>query len=192
MKKVLCCIPTLGTIRIELCQRLYEWKARYGNFFDVYPVIGKTIPEARNECANTFLKSDASYLFFCDSDIIPPTNAIDMLLSHGFDKKIISGLCPIIKRDSDGQSKKIYLTLKKVALGEYKIIDTELNGLIEVDATGTACVMIHRSVFKKITPPWFANLAEDFFFYEKAREAGFKVYVDHNCKVTHWVVMSID
>lgn len=191
MKKILCCIPSLGNIRIELAQRLYQWKAQYGNFFDVYPVIGKKISEARNECARAFLESDASYLFFCDSDVVPPINAIDMLLSHGFDKKIVGGLCPIMKQDSDGLLKKIYLTLKKVAPGEYKIIDTELKGLIKVDATGTACVIIHRSVFKKIKPPWFANLAEDFYFYEKAKEGGFSVYLDCDCKVVHWQVMGI-
>jgi hypothetical protein len=103
------------------------------------------------------LKSDASYLFFLDSDIVPPINAIDMLLSHGFDKKIVGGLCPIIKQDSDGELKKIYLTLKKVKDG-YKVIDEELRGLIQVDATGAACVMIHKSVFKKLHPPWFHTL----------------------------------
>ncbi len=191
MKKVLCCIPNRGNIRIELAQRLYQWKAQYGNFFDVYPVIGKSIVEARNECVKTFLDTDASYLFFVDSDVVPPSNAIKLLLSHGFDKKIIGGLCPIIKQDSDGQQKKVYLALKKVAPREYKIIDKELKGLVEVDATGTACVMIHRSVFQKIELPWFANLAEDFYFYEKAKEAGFLVYVDCKCKAIHYQVVGL-
>ena len=119
-----------------------------------------------------------------------------MLLSYGFNKKIISGLCPVIKGDRDGRPKVIYLALKKVSnsnpKSEYKIIDVkELNGVIEVDATGTGCVMIHKSVLEKIDSPWFYNLAEDFYFYEKARKAGFSVYINCNCKVIHYTVVGI-
>ena len=192
MKKVLCCIPTLGNIRIELAQRLYQWKAQYGDFFDVYPSLVRPLFEARNDCVRAFLKSDASYLFFVDSDAVPPINAIDLLLSHGFDKKIISGLCPEIKLDSDGILKKVPMALRKVKNGEYKIIDdSELNGLVEVDAAGTICVMIHKSVFKKLQSPWFYNLAEDFYFYEKAKATGFSVDIDCNCKVVHYMMVGL-
>jgi hypothetical protein len=192
MKKVLCCIPTLGTIRIELAQRLYQWKAQYGDFFDVYPSSVRPLFAARNDCVKAFLNSDASYLFLIDSDAVPPLNAIDALLSHGFDKKIVSGLCPELKRDSDGILKKVPMALRKVKNGEYKIIDgNELNGLISVDAAGTICVMIHKSVFKKLHFPWFANLAEDFYFYEKAKASGFDVFVDCDCEVTHYKVVGL-
>ena len=191
MKKVLCCIPTLGNIRIELAQRLYQWKAEYGNSFDVYPSLIRPLYAARNDCVKTFLKSDASYLFFVDSDAVPPANAIEQLLSHGFDKKIISGLCHEIKQDSDGILKRVPLVLKTVAPNEYKIMDVELKGLIEVDATGTICVMIHRSIFKTLEPPWFLNRAEDFYFYEKAKKAELKIYIDSECKVRHYVEVGI-
>lgn len=191
MKKILCCIPTLGNIRIELAQRLYAWKAQYGNFFDVYTSSLRPLYEARNDCVRTFLKSDASYLFFVDSDAVPPANAIEQLLSHGFEKKIVSGLCHEIKQDADGLLKGIPLVLEAVKNAEYKIMDVELKGLIEVDATGTICAMIHRSVFLKMKEPWFYNRAEDFYFYEKAKEAGFNVYVDCNCKVQHFIEVGI-
>ena len=191
MKKVLCCIPTLGDIRIELAQRLYQWKAQYGDFFDIYSAIGKPIIDARNDCVKTFLNTDASYLFFVDSDVVPPINAIDMLLSHGFDKKIVGGLCPTIKQDADGQLKTIYLVLK-LEKSKYEIIDiAQQDSIIEVDATGAACVMIHKSVFKKLQSPWFDNLAEDFYFYEKAKAAGFNIFVDCNCKVVHYMVVGL-
>ena len=191
MKKILCCIPTLGSIKIELAQRMYQWKARYDAFFDVYPSLIRPLYEARNDCVRTFLNSDASYLFFVDSDAVPPVNAIEQLLSHGFEKKIISGLCHEIKQDSDGLLKRIPLVLEAVKKTEYKIKDVQLKGILEVDATGTICVMIHKSVFNAIKNPWFLNSAEDFYFYEKAKEAGFRVYVDCNCGVEHYVEMPI-
>jgi hypothetical protein len=190
MKKVLCCIPTLGNIKVELAQQLYQWKAQYGNLFDVYPSFIRPLYEARNDCVRAFLNTDASYLFFVDSDAVPPENAIEMLMSHGFDKKIVSGLCFEIKVDIDGIPKKVPMALRKVKDG-YKIIDKELKGLIEVDAAGTICVIIHRSVFQNVEPPWFEGIAEDFHFYEKAKKMGFSIYVDCNCTVKHWVVMGI-
>jgi len=193
MKKVLCCIPTLGNIRIELAQRLYQWKAQYGDFFDVCPSLIRPLYAARNDCVKTFLKSNASYLFFVDSDAVPPVNAIDALLSHGFDKKIVSSLCYELKTDSDGIHKKVPMALQaSKKKGEYRIIEeSKLNGLITVDATGTICVMIHKSIFRKIKPPWFYNLAEDFYFYENVKKAGFSVLVDCNCPVVHYTVVGI-
>ncbi|MBE9594266.1 MAG: hypothetical protein IMF19_12410 [Proteobacteria bacterium] len=191
MKKVLCCIPTLGSIRIELAQRLYAWKQQYGNFFDVYPSSIRPLYEARNDCVRTFLKSGASYLFFVDSDAVPPVNTIEQLLSHGFDKKIVSGLTHEIKQDSDGVFKRIPLILKAIKEAEYRIMDIELKGLIEVDATGTICVMIHKSVFKAVEEPWFFSRAEDFNFFEKAKTAELNIYVDCSCKVQHFVEVGI-
>jgi len=187
MKKILCCIPTFGNIRVELAQLLYEWKKQYGDFFDVYPSLIRPLYAARNDCVKTFLETDASYLFFIDSDAVPPANAIEQLLSHGFDKKIVAGLCYEIKLDADGLLKRIPLVLKAVKNGEYKIMDVGLKDLIEVDATGTICVMIHKSVFKRLEGPWFFNRAEDFYFYENAKKAGFKIYVDSECNVQHFV-----
>lgn len=191
MKKILCCIPSLGNVRIELAQRLYEWKKRYGIFFDVYPSLLRPLFAARNDCVDTFLESNASYLFFVDSDAVPPINAIEQLLSHGFDKKIIAGLCHEIKQDSDGQLKRIPLVLKAINRAEYKIIDVKLEGLIEVDATGTICVMMHRSVFTELDEPWFLNRAEDFYFFECAKKAGYRIYIDCSCKVQHYIEVGI-
>jgi hypothetical protein len=191
MKKVLCCIPTLGNIRIELAQRIYYWKVRYGNFFDVYTSSIRPLYEARNDCVHTFLQSDASYLFFVDSDAVPSVNAIEQLLSHGFEKKIVSGLCHEIKQDSDGLLKRIPLVLETVKKAEYKIMDVELKGLVKVDATGTICVMIHKSVFKAVEAPWFYNRAEDFYFYERAKIAGLQIYVDCDCRVQHFIEVGI-
>lgn len=191
MKKVLCCIPTLGHIRIELAQRLYQWKAKYGSFFDVYPSSIRPLYEARNDCVRTFLRGDASYLFFVDSDAVPPVDSIERLLSHGFERKIVGGLCHELKRDSDGVLKIIPLILKQVEGSEYEVMTSMQSGIIEVDATGTICVIIHRLVFEELNEPWFDGRAEDFYFYKKARTEGYQAYVDCECRVSHYVEVDI-
>lgn len=49
---------------------------------------------------------------------------------------------------------------------------------------GLGLALIHRSVVAEITPPFFKcveeeNMTEDFYFFRKARAAGFKIVVDH-------------
>jgi len=39
--------------------------------------------------------------------------------------------------------------------------------------------------------PWFNNRAEDFYFYERAKKAGYNIYVDCSCKVQHFVEVAI-
>ncbi len=55
--------------------------------------------------------------------------------------------------------------------------------LIECDGVGCGCLLIHRSVFEKIKPPYFVMNqgkygGEDFYFCRKAKRAGFKIYAD--------------
>jgi len=177
VKKVLCCIPNTGNIRIELAMQLYKWKAVYGKAFDVYSCQERPLWHARNQCVKHFLATDASYLFFVDSDAIPEELAIQKLLSHGFDKKIVHALAHERKLDLDGVIKTVPMILKKAKGPGYHIL-RPTGGLMEVDATGTICVMIHRSVFADLEEPYFFDRAEDFYFYEKAKAAGHKVYVD--------------
>lgn len=63
-------------------------------------------------------------------------------------------------------------------------------GIIEVDALSTACVLIHRSVFEHLERPWFyydysgydgpdwTRPTEDVNFCKKARAAGIRLFVD--------------
>jgi hypothetical protein len=79
------------------------------------------------------------------------------------------------------------------------------SGLLEVDATGAACLLVHRTVFEKIAteyaPPltWFAESvafgqvwSEDITFCVRARAAGFQTVVDCDVKLGHIKPVSID
>ena len=189
MKSVLCCIPNTGNVRIELAMQLYQWKAQYGDFFDVYSSQVRPLYEARNDCVRQFLTSGRTWLFFVDSDAVPSPDTIDRLTKHN--KKIVGGLAHEMKLDSDGVVKRIPLILKRANPGEvpasYNVLGLE-PGLMKVDVTGTVCVMIHKSVFKQMEPPWFDGIAEDFYFYEKAHA---QVYVDTDVTVHHFKVVVI-
>ena len=82
-------------------------------------------------------------------------------------------------------------------VGKYQTIsEWEPNSLVEVDATGTGCLMFDMNVFRKMPPPWFrirhhvgegrsGTVGEDFGFCSDLRKAGYKIYVDTSVPVGH-------
>jgi len=67
--------------------------------------------------------------------------------------------------------------------------------LFEVEAAGTAGMLVRRHVFEAIGDPWFENsdgitINEDMVFCIRAREAGFKIMVDPTAVITHLGMLS--
>lgn len=109
------------------------------------PMIRSAICCARNELVRTMKRLDCTHLFFMDDDMLMPENAIHRLVRVNGD--IVSGLCylrtpphfPSMFIDPDDGTGKIYF-----------IQDWPKNQTIQVDAVGSACVLIKRHVFEKI------------------------------------------
>jgi hypothetical protein len=63
--------------------------------------------------------------------------------------------------------------------------------LEEIDGCGAHFCMIRRDVLEKIKPPWFQcthpNSGEDFYFCQRVKQAGFKIYVDYSVFTGHVV-----
>ena len=75
--------------------------------------------------------------------------------------------------------------------GERELVYTmpESTGLQEVGSVGMGVMLIKANVFAKLAEPWFETpwrhdkrgyIGEDVFFCKKAREAGFKIWIDHD------------
>jgi len=62
------------------------------------------------------------------------------------------------------------------------------SGLIQVEAAGTAGMLVKRHVFAVTTKPWFGfqeHASEDIVFCWKARAASFKIHADLDQSMTH-------
>jgi len=188
--RVLLFIPNLGTIATPLVARLLYWLRVYKNLtLYPFPTNLQPVSWARNFCARELLRGDHDYLWFVDSDTIPPPNALELLLKP--QKEIVSGVTHTLKRDSDGLIKRVAMTLKK-AEGEIGYKEYVGQGVEEVDACGMSCCVIHRKVFEAINPPWFTLgnwedevRGEDFRFCELAKSAGFKIFVNFDVVCGH-------
>ncbi len=71
------------------------------------------------------------------------------------------------------------------------ILPDQVDALKRYDSTGGACVLIHRDVLEAIEPPWFKYthpdrmVGEDFYFFQKARAAGYDLWIDRTVIVGH-------
>jgi hypothetical protein len=132
-----------------------------------------------------------------DSDVVPPLNVLD-LTRHG--KKVVGGVCFGLIR------KELTPTLfEKVPErpGEYRQHgDLNIGGLIEVDATGTGWLAIHREVLESMKAPHFEfqfdpktrniTRGEDISFCEKAKQLGYGIFVDKSIRCGHYKTVDLD
>lgn len=148
-------------------------------------VPGADVAVARNLLAE---KSIGDYILFLDDDVLPPMNALVKLFLDG--KDIVTGLYFAKQEPHFPQIFK-----KGGDKDHYDCVENyQKDSLFEVDACGGGCMLVKKSVFKKIRKPYFQYIAkgedtprkgEDFFFREKAKEAGFKIYCDSRVVCRH-------
>lgn len=137
------------------------------------------------------LKSDAEYFFFLDDDIIGPNELLTTLLGHRL--PIACGIYMAKKRKEErGLS-----AWMKMGNGYAPIAPEQGARLVQVDVTGLGCALIHRSIFERVTQPWFVwefgGISEDFYFFEKVcKEMEIKPIIDLEMKCRHIGTFIID
>lgn len=192
MNKIYIAIPIAdGRMFFELAIRLTEWQMQTTIPAQiVYHPFLSPIDHARNTIVHDFLLTDCTHLMMVDDDIVPPYEALEQLLFH--DKDIVAAACPLIGPDSEGN---LVTTMNAYNLGKdmkYEVVDSI--GMEKVDAVGTGCIMIKRSVFEKLRVPPFVTeyniegikrLGEDLNFCNQAMLEGFETYMDFNLECKH-------
>lgn len=194
-KKIFIAIPNLGCVAPQLSLNLISWThdPRYIVFVsmpeDIFP-----LDAARNTCVKEFLERDDDYLWFIDSDIIPPIEALHRLVSA--DKDIIGATC-FSMRAEDRAYFPYPVTLRYNEEGKYIVYYG--SGTEQVDATGGACVLFKRKVFESIERPYeflyypdgTLRLTCDFYVFQKLEKAGFKLFIDFDLLCDHQKRVSI-
>lgn len=168
--KLAIAIPSTGTIKSQtafsLCRMLKDFPHDYTILFKE----GSVLHWMREELVQTAIEGKCTHLLFLDSDMTFEKDAVVRLLKR---KKHIVG--------ADYNVRK--LPAKSTA-----ILFNGNKPLREAKSVATGFMLIDLSVFKNISKPWFfwgENLGEDYWFCNKAREAGYKVWCDLEVKVGH-------
>lgn len=141
-----------------------------------------SVAKARNEIVKAALASDVDWILWLDDDQEVPKDALPRLLAHK--KDIVCGLSFV----RTAPFHAMIMHGGNLQIG-HMWMDDYPEGLVECAVSPFACALTNIKVFKRIVKPWFWDkpdgYSEDVYFAQKAREAGFKVYVDTTVKTTH-------
>lgn len=150
---------------------------------------GAVVDVLRNALVKDCLNINASHIFWLDSDVLPPPEAIPRLMSHKY--PIVSGVYRS-KTNAIGA-----WMLKGVVDGvkRYSPVSSIANQVVLADAVGAGCLLTDIRLFKRLPEPWFKwgildldkpGTSEDFYFCEKVFEhTGLKVLVDGHVLANH-------
>jgi len=171
------------------------------------------IPGARNLVVQQFLdEKDADWLFWIDTDMGFAEDTIDKLMAIADPIKapIVGGLCFAQKHQKDdgfgGWKSEIAPTIfewvnRGEETGFLSRRDYPINALIRVAGTGSACVLVHRSVFEKMAEAyepgcWYERvvnptagnklMGEDLSFCLRAGALNIPVFVHTGIRTTHF------
>jgi hypothetical protein len=165
------------------------------------------IAASRNEIVRHFLSTRDEWLFMVDADMGFEPDTVDRLLeaAHKTERPIVGGLA-FAQHALEGskgplgnpQYKTLPTVIRFTERGLQAVEDYPRGALVECDATGAACLLIHRSVFEKMVGKfpdpmsWFDHMtldgryySEDVTFCMRAKSLGFPVYVDTSVKTSH-------
>ncbi len=160
------------------------------------PLAGMPFDHARNVACQAAINAGVEWIFFLDSDVVPPKDAILRLISYR--QPIMSG---VYHRRSPPHGVPVMIK------GPTWYVVPPNSGIVEVDLVGAGCLLIHRSVLERfmINPldagrgktvfdwrvdmagilPQGEALSEDFSFCLHARKMGYKILVDTGIQCRH-------
>ena len=152
-----------------------------GNKFD-------NVLASRKDIVQEFLKKDYTHLFWVDSDILLPKNALSTLLSKN--KDIVSGVYispfrypglqlthPVAYKLTHDEGLRLPLQIQELKKSQ----------LMEVHSVGFGCCLIKRNVLEEIPLRRIENTTstEDILFCFDARKKGYKTFLDTDVFCQH-------
>jgi len=194
--RVTIAVPNLGKIDTRLVMKLLRWQAMPANWSQVTIIapIGHIPHEsARNYCVDQFLATDDTHLLFLDDDVIPPVDALEMLLEANVD--VISGLYPSEWFDNDdGKIRKRNNVFSEIR-EDGELIEAKGRGVGEIMSCGGGCLLIKRHVVEDRVPaPWFKfhynekglmDVGEDVDFGKKLKATGVPLHAHFDVQCSH-------
>jgi len=186
------CVPIARELHPDFAFSLMQWTGSISASAPrprIVEMRGHPVDYARNKIVEQACAiEEVTHLMWIDDDMAFEPDAIPRLLAH--DLPIVGGLCFGRRHPYP----PILLYKPRETLGEggtYRYRYDYPEGLVEVDATGFAFILVRKEVFEKIDEelkePIFAERAqgEDTSACERIRQVGYKIMVDTSIKIRH-------
>jgi len=194
--RVMIAVPNLGQLDTRLVMKLLRWVSMPVNWEQatiVAPIGHIPHDSARNYCVDQFLQTDDTHLLFLDDDVVPPVDALELLLAA--DKDVISGLYPSEWYDNEaGRLKKrnnVFSTIRD----DGELVEATGRGVGKITSCGGGCLLIKRRVVEELVQaPWFKfhynerglmDIGEDVDFGKKLKAAGVELHAHFGVQCNH-------
>jgi len=169
---------------------------------------GPMVAMLRDACVRDFLETGSEWIWFVDSDIRFPAETLDRLfdVADAVRCPIVGGEVPVHIEGRVHPTLLYWRNSPPDQAGpssmpsalEPRLPPPDAN-CVEVDATGAACLLVHRDVFirmREAAPdsvlPWFAETTEDgrfagedVTFCTRARALGYRIVVRCHLGIDH-------
>jgi GT2 family glycosyltransferase len=168
------------------------------------------LADARNKTVKTFLEErNADWLFWIDTDMGFAADTIDRLLevADPVERPVVGGLC-FTQRQEKSDNMGGYRTLATPTVFDWGHDGDKMGFIVNFDyaydavqqcmGTGSACILIHKSVFEKVAEKygehWYDRywnptmerlVSEDLAFCTRVNTVGCTVWVDTTVKTSH-------
>jgi len=201
--------PHPGTVRAEFMLKVVDLVQAEGTRVASIAQIqtGPGIGMARNNLTAEFLKSPAEWLFMLDTDMVISLGTLPALLEAADpeERPVVGALCCVI---NENQVRTTVYTASRDEAGEFAfrhLLEWPHDTILRVDATGCACMIMHRNAFKRISEAhpeedglWFAEmvvgkhqLGEDLSFCLRCSMAEIPVFVHTGVEVGHMKTLQL-
>lgn len=203
--KILVAVPTYENIYPDTFKSIYQL-CDGGNHLDFEFFRGYDVANARNQIGKATLDGGYDYCLMVDNDEVLPQDALVNLLqseeSYPLGHAVVVGYC--LSRPTGAANNSGRTTAFKFGGRDYVVNDAytanELkefrdNGItkIQIRGSGLGHALIHRSVFEKMTYPYFkwivysekSQLSEDLYFCEQLPSIKQPIFVDTRVACGH-------
>ena len=200
MAKVKWAIPTTGNIHMRVFEAFLEsTQEPCGHEIGIMVTPGKPVENTRNISVMTFLEeeNEHDYLLFVDSDNPPRKNPMELV---ELDKDVMVIPTPMWRSDvadlDMGHFPWNWSTYDYVPERDVWEQHRPHDGLQEIDAGGTGCMIIARRVLehpamrapfmRKWTEDGIDHRGSDLLFCKRAKEAGFTIWTHYDYVCSHF------
>ena len=195
-----------GHVSAEFCASLISTVMEGSTSLDAVLTYasGPNISTARNKITDEFLRCQrAPWLLMCDTDMVFAADALDRLIAAAdpVARPLLGALC-FSPAAGDVRPTMYEITQKESgALGFAHLQTWPEDTCVQVSATGTGFLLMHRGALEKvaahskdIAAPWFREtpvgsplslMGEDMTFCLRAAAAGIPVHVHTGVQVGH-------
>lgn len=192
-KKVLVTLLDQGWIRPELAvvASILQRDERYS--VEVRSMNHKPSERNRNLAVQSMLEGGFDYLLTIDHDVVPKANPLDLI---ELDLDVVCFAVP--QWNMTDPKFPIYFVAMDAVEGGYREHKTQ-EGLQEIDAAGSGCLLIARRVLEQVKAPFVREWNDDgidtcgldFAFSKKAKSLGFKVWCHYDFVADHFKELSL-